>query len=75
MICLAKERIENQYHPDGYYIGEAVGQTVMYVHIHVIPRYQGDMENSRGVEGVQFRKTGVWHKDTYQYMVLFDISI
>lgn len=38
--------------PDGYNIGfnagEAAGQTVPHVHIHVIPRYLGDMEDPRG---------------------------
>lgn len=38
--------------PDGYNVGfnagEAAGQTVMHLHIHVIPRYTGDVENPRG---------------------------
>ena len=38
--------------PDGYNIGfnagAAAGQTVAHVHIHVIPRYQGDMKDPRG---------------------------
>ena len=29
-------------------VGEAAGQTVMYPHIHMIPRRKGDMENPRG---------------------------
>lgn len=39
-------------HPDGYNIGmnigEAAGQTVPHLHVHVIPRYKGDMINPRG---------------------------
>ena len=43
--------------PDGYNVGcncgEAAGQTVMHMHMHVIPRYLGDVENPRGgVRGV-----------------------
>ena len=38
--------------PDGYNVGfnsgAAAGQTVKHVHIHVIPRYQGDVEDPRG---------------------------
>lgn len=37
---------------DGYNIGinsgEAAGQTVMYPHVHLIPRRTGDMEDPRG---------------------------
>ena len=43
--------------PDGYNIGvnmgEAAGQTVGHMHIHVIPRYTGDVEDAfGGVRGV-----------------------
>jgi diadenosine tetraphosphate (Ap4A) HIT family hydrolase len=51
-IQLAKSSIEENYSPDGYNIGmncgEAAGQTVFHFHCHVIPRYTGDMEDSRG---------------------------
>jgi diadenosine tetraphosphate (Ap4A) HIT family hydrolase len=32
----------------GQNCGEAAGQTVMYPHVHMIPRRKGDMENPRG---------------------------
>jgi ATP adenylyltransferase len=32
----------------GFNIGEAAGQTVFHCHIHVIPRYRGDVPNPRG---------------------------
>ena len=32
----------------GQNVGEAAGQTVMYPHVHMIPRRTGDMEDPRG---------------------------
>ena len=44
--------IEARARPDGYNIGvnvgEAAGQTVGHAHLHVIPRYRGDVEDPRG---------------------------
>ncbi len=38
--------------PTGYNVGfnsgESAGQTVMHLHVHVIPRYTGDMDDPRG---------------------------
>ncbi len=46
------ERVGREHSPDGYNIGvnvgEAAGQTVAHAHIHVIPRYKGDVEDPRG---------------------------
>lgn len=52
-----KNKLDEKYHPDGYNIGmncgTAAGQTVMHCHVHIIPRYNGDVENPRGgVRGV-----------------------
>jgi len=52
-----KARLEAEYHPDAYNlginIGRPAGQTVMHAHIHLIPRYVGDVSNPRGgVRGV-----------------------
>jgi diadenosine tetraphosphate (Ap4A) HIT family hydrolase len=49
--------VDLKYTPDGYNIGindgVPAGQTVMHLHIHVIPRYSGDMTDPKGrVRGV-----------------------
>ena len=57
LIDKAKKIIDEKYKPSGYNIGMncgvSAGQTVMHVHVHLIPRYDGDVENPRGgVRGV-----------------------
>lgn len=54
-----KEMLDIQYEPTGYNVGVNIGydagQTIMHLHIHLIPRYKGDVENSRG--GIRKLKT------------------
>ena len=49
---VVKEYIDKKHHPDGYNVGfnveEAGGQSVFHAHLHVIPRYHGDVEHPRG---------------------------
>ena len=51
-IDVVKSIIDERYSPDGYNlgvnIGEAAGQTVYHLHIHIIPRYRGDMADPTG---------------------------
>ncbi len=59
----ARRLLDERYAPDGYNIGvnigAAAGQSVMHLHLHVIPRYVGDMEEPKGgVRGVIPGKRG-----------------
>jgi len=48
----AKQIIEQDHRPDGYNIGfnvgVAAGQTIWHLHLHLIPRYAGDVTHPRG---------------------------
>lgn len=52
LMEVVKEELNKRFHPDGYNIGlnigAAAGQTIFHAHIHVIPRYEGDVKDPRG---------------------------
>ncbi len=51
-IDIVRKNILDRFAPDGFNlgvnIGEAAGQTVFHLHLHVIPRYRGDVEDPTG---------------------------
>ncbi|PRQ01230.1 DEAD/DEAH box helicase family protein [Enhygromyxa salina] len=56
LVDRVKADLDRELQPDGYNIGindgAAAGQTVAHLHVHVIPRWDGDVDDPRG--GVRF---------------------
>lgn len=52
LLNQAQRSIQSRFSPDGYNIGvnvgQAAGQARMHVHVHLIPRYAGDVPDPGG---------------------------
>ncbi|HTP27887.1 MAG TPA: HIT family protein, partial [Anaeromyxobacteraceae bacterium] len=52
LVATVRERLVAERRPDGFNIGlnvgDAGGQTVGHAHVHVIPRFRGDVPDPRG---------------------------
>ncbi len=64
MANKVKEILQSKFQPNGFNVGinihEAAGQTIAHCHIHIIPRYNGDVAQPRGgIRGV------IPHKQQY----------
>lgn len=64
----AKNALDSELSPEGYNVGindgQAAGQTVPHLHIHLIPRYKGDVEDPRGgVRWIFPDKADYWSKN------------
>lgn len=57
LVDLVKEDLEKEFQTKsfnvGFNVGSVAGQTVPHCHVHIIPRFEGDMDDPRGgVRGV-----------------------
>jgi diadenosine tetraphosphate (Ap4A) HIT family hydrolase len=67
LVAAVRERLLAERRPDGFNIGlnagEAGGQTVAHAHVHVIPRFLGDVADPRGgVRWVIPARAAYWRK-------------
>ena len=67
LLSQMRQHLLKERHPDGFNIGindgAAAGQTVMHLHIHLIPRYKGDQPDPRGgVRWIFPDKAAYWDK-------------
>jgi diadenosine tetraphosphate (Ap4A) HIT family hydrolase len=65
LLAQAKAELDLSFQPDGFNIGindgAAAGQTVQHLHLHLIPRYLGDVPDPRGgVRWVMPGKAKYW---------------
>ena len=69
LVASVREQLQGEFNPDGFNVGlndgTAAGQTVMHAHIHVVPRYVGDVADPRGgVRWIIPEKADYWSKRT-----------
>jgi diadenosine tetraphosphate (Ap4A) HIT family hydrolase len=67
LMNTAKRQLDDEFAPAGYNIGindgQAAGQTIMHMHMHLIPRYAGDLPDPRGgVRWIFPEKADYWSK-------------
>ena len=65
LLGQVRQRLVAERQPDGFNIGvndgAAAGQTVMHLHLHLIPRYLGDTADPRGgVRWIMPEKAPYW---------------
>lgn len=52
LVNPVRAALDQEFRPDGYNLGvnngKAAGQTILHTHLHVIPRYAGDVAEPRG---------------------------
>ena len=67
LVAEVRRLLLAEHNPDGFNVGindgTAAGQTVMHLHIHLIPRYAGDTHDPRGgVRWIMPEKAPYWKR-------------
>lgn len=57
LVNYMREYLSDEFNPEGFNVGlndgVVAGQTILHAHVHLIPRYKGDMDDpAGGVRGV-----------------------
>ena len=65
LVARVKDDLQSRFNPDGFNVGlnegRAAGQTVEHAHVHVIPRFAGDVPDPRGgVRWVVSERAAYW---------------
>jgi len=68
LIDEVQQALTDELQPDGFNVGfnsgVAAGQTVMHLHVHVIPRFAGDAADPRGgIRKLFPNKAAYWEPD------------
>ena len=69
LVSEVRAELSETLQPDGFNIGinagPAAGQTVGHAHVHVIPRFDGDVPDPRGgIRWVLPERAAYWRRDT-----------
>ena len=52
LVAKVRDKLQSEFKPDGFNVGlndgQAAGQTVTHAHVHLIPRFDGDVTDPRG---------------------------
>jgi diadenosine tetraphosphate (Ap4A) HIT family hydrolase len=67
LLDSAKAAVQSEFNPDAFNVGindgAAAGQTVPHLHVHLIPRFKGDVPDPRGgVRWLMPEKADYWSK-------------
>ena len=67
LVAKVRNQLQSKLNPDGFNVGlnegPAAGQIVEHAHVHVIPRYDGDVADPRGgIRRVVPEQAAYWDK-------------